>query len=155
MTFARNRLEAGYDVLSYTSFSLEAAWTRVHPEQAITNTISVQANETNPPNRYCPSLIDVNIFGSDNTNSTWFPSKHIGPDSTTHRYDATIATTKRDYAFPNKLSFVSSPTSNTIACIPIQAAAPPLSKMGQDATNDPYFPGANRNVQGRSLLCQH
>ena len=27
--------------------------------------------------------------------------------------------------------------------------------MGQDATNDPPFPGANRNVQGRSLLRQH
>ena len=47
-TFARNRLEAGYNMLYYASFSSEAAWTRVHPDQAITNTISVQTNKTNP-----------------------------------------------------------------------------------------------------------
>ena len=47
-TFSSNRLKAGYDILSYTPFSSEAAWTRVHPYQAITNTISVQINETNP-----------------------------------------------------------------------------------------------------------
>ena len=47
-TFTSNRLEAGYNILSYTQFSSETAWTRVHPDQAITNTISVQINETNP-----------------------------------------------------------------------------------------------------------
>ena len=47
-TFACNRLEASYDVLSYTPFSPEAVWTRVHPDQAIKNTISVQINEKNP-----------------------------------------------------------------------------------------------------------
>ena len=41
-TFASNQLEAGYDILYYTPFSLEAAWTRVHPDQAITKTIYVQ-----------------------------------------------------------------------------------------------------------------
>ena len=32
---------------------------------------------------------------------------------------------------------------------------PPLSKMGRDTTSDPPFPGANRNVQGRSLLLRN
>ena len=45
--FSRNRLEDGYDILYYTPFSSEAAWTHVHPDQAITNTISVQTNKTN------------------------------------------------------------------------------------------------------------
>ena len=47
-TFASNRLKAGYDKLFYTPFSSEAAWTRVHPDKVITNTISVQTNEANP-----------------------------------------------------------------------------------------------------------
>ena len=47
-TFVRNCLEAGYDVLSYTPFSSEAVWTRLHPKQSTSNTISVQINETNP-----------------------------------------------------------------------------------------------------------
>ena len=47
-TFTRNRLESGYDVLSYTPFSSEAAWTRLHPNQAITNTTSVKINDMNP-----------------------------------------------------------------------------------------------------------
>ena len=47
-TFTWDRLEAGYNVISFTPFSSEAAWTRLHPEQAILNTISVRLNETNP-----------------------------------------------------------------------------------------------------------
>ena len=35
-------------MISFTLFSSEAAWTRLHPEQAILNTISVRLNETNP-----------------------------------------------------------------------------------------------------------
>ena len=41
--------EAGYDILYFTLFSSEAAWARLYPEQAISNTISVRLNETNPP----------------------------------------------------------------------------------------------------------
>ena len=48
MTFSHDCLEAGYNVISYTPFSLEAAWTRLQPDQAISNTIYVQINETNP-----------------------------------------------------------------------------------------------------------
>ena len=46
-TFARNWLKAGYNILYYTPFSSEAAWTHVHPDQEITNTIYVQTNNTN------------------------------------------------------------------------------------------------------------
>ena len=46
-TFARDSLKAVYNVISYTPFSSESAWTRLHPNQAISNTISVQINETN------------------------------------------------------------------------------------------------------------
>ena len=107
------------------------------------------------PYSYFPSFIDVNIFGSDNTNSTWFTSKHSGPDSKTYCSDATIATTKCDNALQNQFSFILSPTSNTITRIPIQTVVPPLSKMGRDTNNNPPFPGANLNVQGRSLLRQN
>ena len=47
-TFALNCLKAGYYILSYTPFSSEAVWTRVHINQEITNTISVQIIDTNP-----------------------------------------------------------------------------------------------------------
>ena len=106
-------------------------------------------------NSYFPSLINVNIFGYDNTTSTWLTSKHNRPDSATHRTDATITATKRDNACPTQFSFISKPTSNTISCLPIQTSAPLLSKMGRDATNNHPFPGANRNVQFQSLLRQH
>ena len=39
--FTQDRQEAGYDALYFNPFSSEAAWTRLYPEQAISNTISV------------------------------------------------------------------------------------------------------------------
>ena len=48
-TFTQDLQEAGYNVLYFTLFSSEAAWTRLYPERAISNTISVQLQETNPP----------------------------------------------------------------------------------------------------------
>ena len=54
LTFTQYLQEAGYDVLSFTPFSSEAAWTRLYPEQAISNTISVQLNDTTP--KTFPSL---------------------------------------------------------------------------------------------------
>ena len=47
-TLTRDPLKYGYDVISFTLFSSEAALTRLHPKQAILNTISVRLNETNP-----------------------------------------------------------------------------------------------------------
>ena len=49
LKFTWDHIKAWYDVLSFTPFSSEAAWTRLHPEQSIINTISVRINETNPP----------------------------------------------------------------------------------------------------------
>ena len=46
--FARDRLEAGYDMILYTPFSSEEVWTCLHPNQSISNTISFQINNTNP-----------------------------------------------------------------------------------------------------------
>ena len=48
-TFTQDRNESGYDVFSFTPFSSEAAWTRLHPEQAILNTIYIRLRDTNPP----------------------------------------------------------------------------------------------------------
>ena len=48
-TFTKYHQEAGYDVLYFTPFSSEAAWTRLYPEQDISNTIYVRLHETNPP----------------------------------------------------------------------------------------------------------
>ena len=52
--FMQDRQEASYDVLYFTPFSTEAAWTRLYPENPILNTISVRLNETTPP--FFPSL---------------------------------------------------------------------------------------------------
>ena len=41
--------EACYDVLYFTPFYSEAVWTRLYPEQAISNTISGWLNKTTPP----------------------------------------------------------------------------------------------------------
>ena len=48
-TSTQDRQEVGYDVLSFTVFSSEAAWTCLYPKQAISNSISVRLQETNPP----------------------------------------------------------------------------------------------------------
>ena len=40
-TFTQDHQEADYDVLYFKSFSTEAAWTRLYPNQPISNTISV------------------------------------------------------------------------------------------------------------------
>ena len=48
-TFTQDIQEAGYDFLYFNPFSSKAAWTRLYPEQAISNTISVRLHETNPP----------------------------------------------------------------------------------------------------------
>ena len=74
-TFARNRLKASYNVLSYTPFSSEAVWICLHPDQAISNNISFQINKINPKKIPLPRLIDVNIFGSYNTTCARFPVK--------------------------------------------------------------------------------
>ena len=47
LTFTRDRHKAGYDVLSFTLFYSEAAWTCLHTEQAVLNTISVRLREKN------------------------------------------------------------------------------------------------------------
>ena len=49
LTFTQFLKEVGYYVLYFTMFSSEATWTRLYPEQAISNTISVRLNKTNPP----------------------------------------------------------------------------------------------------------
>ena len=42
--------EAGYNVLYFTPFSTEAAWTRLYPDQTVTNRISVRLTNTYPLN---------------------------------------------------------------------------------------------------------
>ena len=49
LTFTQDLQESVYDVLSFTLFSSEAAWKHLRLEQAISNTISVQLGNTNPP----------------------------------------------------------------------------------------------------------
>ena len=46
--FTWESLEAGYDVISFTPLSSEVAWPHLPPYQAISNTISVRINKTNP-----------------------------------------------------------------------------------------------------------
>ena len=54
LTFTQDRRDAGFIKIYFTPLSSEAACTRLNPEQPISNTISVQINETTHPN--FPSL---------------------------------------------------------------------------------------------------
>ena len=46
--FTQDSQEAGYNVLYFTPFSIEVAWTRLYPDQPISNTISVRHTEKAP-----------------------------------------------------------------------------------------------------------
>ena len=47
LTFAQDRREPGFTAIYFNPFSSKSAWTRLYPEYLISNTISVQLNETN------------------------------------------------------------------------------------------------------------
>ena len=46
MMFKQYRQEAGYKVLYFTPFLTKAVWTRLYPNQPVTNTISARLTET-------------------------------------------------------------------------------------------------------------
>ena len=93
LTFTKDRHEAGYDVLSFSLLSSEVAWTRIHPEQAILNKISVRLCKTN-----LPTLLSKTSYMSTSPASST-PHAHSsrsGPNNGTDRYDATVTPEKRD-----------------------------------------------------------
>ena len=47
-TFTQDRQEGGYNVLYFTPFYSEAAWTCLYLKQSISNTISFRLHKTNP-----------------------------------------------------------------------------------------------------------
>ena len=153
-TFSRDRLEAGYDVIYYTPFSSEAAWTRLHPDRAITNTISVQINETNP--QTIPSQASLMSTSLDPTT----PPAHCSPSNMVDPTVALIAimqqSLQQNATMLAQLDSCSSPRQPQTQSLSYQfkPQRPPLSKMVRGATNDPPFPGANRDLQGRGLLCR-
>ena len=75
--FTQDFQDSGYDILYFTPFSLEAVWTRLYPEQAISNTISVRLNETTPPT--FPSL--ASSMSTSPTTRT--PPTHSSPSNQT------------------------------------------------------------------------
>ena len=70
-------------MISYKPFSTEATWKRLHPDQAISNTISVQINETNP--QITPSQSSLLSISSAPTT----PPAHGSPSNQT--VDPTLA----------------------------------------------------------------
>ena len=48
-TFTQDCQESVYDVIHFTPFSTEAAWTRLYPDQPVLNMISARRTETDPP----------------------------------------------------------------------------------------------------------
>ena len=147
-TFSRDRLEAGYDVIYYTPFSSEVALARLHPDQAITNTISVQINETNP--QTIPS--QASLMSTSSAPTT--PPTHGSPSNTV---DLTVAlitlmqqSLQQNATMLAQLDSCSSPHQPQTQSISYQfkPQPPPLSKMVRGATNDPPFPGANQDLQG-------
>ena len=49
LTFTQDQQEAGNNIIYFTPFSSEAAWTRLYPKNLISNMISVRRTKTNPP----------------------------------------------------------------------------------------------------------
>ena len=150
--FARNRLEAGYDVISYTPFSSEPAWTRLHPDQAITNTISVQINKTNP------QTITSQASSMSTSSAPTTPTAHGSSSNTVDLTVALIALMQQFLqqnatmlAQLNSCSSLHQPQTQLLS-YQFKSQRPPLSKMGWETTNKPPFPGANRNLQGQILL---
>ena len=57
--FHQDFLENGYDIFYFTPFSSKAAWISLNPRQAITNKISQQHTEAEPPNITPHSLMSM------------------------------------------------------------------------------------------------
>ena len=62
-TFTQDRQEMSYNVLYFTPFSTKLVWTRLYPDQIITNTISARLTET-------ATLQSHSIYYSMSTSST-------------------------------------------------------------------------------------
>ena len=74
-TFTQDRREAGFTTIYFNLFSSEAMWACLYPEHPISNTISVQLNETTPPT--LPSL--ASSMPTSSTPVT--PPTHIYPSN--------------------------------------------------------------------------
>ena len=74
-TFTQDRLEAGYNVLYFTPFSIKAVWTRLYPDQPITNMIFARLTATDP----LPIPLSSSLMSTSPTPET--PPSHNSPSN--------------------------------------------------------------------------
>ena len=149
----RYRLESGYDVISFTPFSSEAAWICLLPEQTILNTISVRLNETNPqtiPSQAssmstspAPTTPPGHGFLTNQTVDPTLVLIYLMQQSL--QQNATMIAQLNSCPYPH-------PPQPQSLSYQFKPQRPPLSKMGRYTTNDHPVPSTDRYLQGRSLL---
>ena len=76
-TFTQDHQEASYDVLYFTPFSTDGAWTHLYPEHPISNTIYIRLNKTTTLT--FPSL--ASLMSTSPTPAT--PPRHSYPSNQT------------------------------------------------------------------------
>ena len=100
-------------------------------------------------------LVNVNITDTGDTPNPYFPVKsNYRPHNGADCMHAPVPPIERRNAGVTSLTPTSVIGLATTSVVPIQIIAPPLSKIGWDATNNPPIPCTDRDVQGRSLLRQ-
>ena len=152
-TFTQDWQDSGYNIIYFTPFSSEAAWTRICPKNPISNMISVWRTETTPPT--LPSL------GSSMSTSPKpeTPPSHNSPskpifDPTT----ALIALMQQPqqqkaammvhiHSRPPPPSAPKLPPSH-----PYKPQRPPFPKCDGTLPTTPPIPITSRYIQGRGLL---
>ena len=156
LTFARDRLEAGYNLISYTPFSSEVAWTRLHTNQAISNTISIQINETNP------QKIPSQASSISTSSAPTTPPAHSSTSNNT--VDPTLAlialmqqSLQQNVTIIAQLNSCSSPYPAQTKSLPYQfkPQRPPFPKWYVTLPTTPPVPGTNRYLQCQGLLRRH
>ena len=79
-TFTQGCQEAGCGVLYFTPFSTEVAWTRLYPNQPVSNKISTRHIEMAPPNfSYLASFMSTSPTPATPTSHNSLSNAHVEP----------------------------------------------------------------------------
>ena len=149
LTFTQDLQEAGYDVLYFTPFSLEWGWTRLYPEQAISNTISVRLQETN-----LPTFPSLSSSMSTSLAPTTPPTHNLPSNQTVEPTTALIALMNQSIQLNTTMIAQlnscpsSQPDQQPSPPHQFKAQRPPPSKMGQNTTNEPPVLCPNSDLHG-------
>ena len=131
-------------------FSSEAAWTRLYPEQAILNTISVRLHETNPP-----TFTSIASSVSTSPAPTTPPTHNSPSNQTVNPTTALIAlmhqSLQKNSTMIAQLNYCPypKPDQQPSPSYQFKHQSSPLYKMGRYTTDYPPIPCPNRRTQKR------